>query len=369
MKKIMSLLLALCMLLAAASALADSAAGTWYITMAEVTMGTFELSEDGTAAVNIFSQEPMTGTWSEEDTAVTITIDGQPQVFTNDGTSLTSEGFGIPVTREEGKISVDLISKMMNGEEYDLPEGMTELELATIAMNFVAEYTKMMEGASGTGESAGGETAQAAKPAVTVLNETFIVKGRYNGFEGAYVARVRNDTEAPLFITGGHMDVLDASGNVVAEDKYLDLCGSKYLEPGEVSFVSMSADLDADGEYSCNVKLEAKAKSYGSTDRSLKVENVTLAEPANAYEGKTMRATLVNDTDQPLAGFTVVFILEDADGKLLQLSTETLYRHELGANSTLTMVSSISSYVQEYCDAHEIVPSVLEAYAFVENDD
>ena len=39
MKKLAALLLALCMMIAAIPALADGEAGTWYMTLADVTLG------------------------------------------------------------------------------------------------------------------------------------------------------------------------------------------------------------------------------------------------------------------------------------------------------------------------------------------
>ena len=57
MKKITALLLALCMLLAAAPVLGEeSPAGNWYMSLADVTLGYILLNEDGTAIVNVASE-------------------------------------------------------------------------------------------------------------------------------------------------------------------------------------------------------------------------------------------------------------------------------------------------------------------------
>lgn len=61
------------------------------------------------------------GTWTESDGVTTITIDGTPLDFAYDGTTLVNDMFPLPLSREEGKLTMDLISKMMSGEEYTLP--------------------------------------------------------------------------------------------------------------------------------------------------------------------------------------------------------------------------------------------------------
>ena len=97
MKKLISLLLVLCMACMLIPAMAeDSAAGTWYLTEAiddgvsvnpsAIGMSwTITLSDDGTAAsVSITSdeKEEYTGTWTQDGATVTVTIDGSDAPFT-----------------------------------------------------------------------------------------------------------------------------------------------------------------------------------------------------------------------------------------------------------------------------------------------
>ena len=161
MKKLTALLLALCMMIAAVSALAESAVGSWYMTLADVTMGSIVLNEDGTAVFNMIGSEEMTGTWTEEENAVTVTIQNDPLTFAYDGTTLSSEQFPLPLAREEGKLAMDLLTKVMNNEEHELPEGMTEEDLTTMVMNFLGEFTNLM----GSMEAPAEEAAPAAETA------------------------------------------------------------------------------------------------------------------------------------------------------------------------------------------------------------
>lgn len=376
MKKLTALLLALCMLLAIVPALGEEGpAGNWYMTLADVTLGYIFLNEDGTAAMNVASSEEIQGTWTADGNTVTITAQGQPVDFVYDGASLQSDMFPINLTREEGRLSMDILSKMMSGEEYELPEGMTELDLTTIAMNFMAEYTKIMEAASSQGgeETGATDTAepapQAEAPIVTIDKSTFRVNESYSGFRGTYIARIRNDNEVPLFLTGGSMQVFDGEGNQVAEATYLSRTGSKYLEPGETSFVSMYVDLENDGDYSYQANIETKTESYRSTDYAVKVTDPAFVKVEGDYNSDLMKATVTNEAEAPVAGIQMVLVLVDADGNLLDIDTQDLYRNELGAGSSITMVSSVEDRTKKFYEAQGLTPTAVEAYAWVENDD
>ena len=377
MKKLTAMLLALCMLLAVVPALAESesAAGNWYMSLADVTLGYILLNEDGTAVVNVASQEDIPNTWTQDGATVTITAENQPIDFAFDGASLSSPEFPLALTREQGKLPMDVISAMMAGKEYTLPEGVTEADMTTIAMNFMAEYTKLMAQAS-TGEDTGDTGASVAEqpagteaPIVTIEKSTFLVTESYSGYRGRYIARIKNENDVPLFLEGGSLQVFDKDGNQVGEATYLYDTGSKYLEPGETSFVNMTADLESDGEYTYKANIETRTQSYRSTDVALKVADPVYVKAEDQYGSDLIKATVYNETDASMAGIEMVLVLVDADGNLLDIHTENLYRNELGAHSSFTVVTTVDSKVTEYCQANGLEPATVEAYAWVENED
>lgn len=376
MRKITALLLALCMLLAVVPVLSEEGpVGNWYMTLADVTVGYIMLNEDGTAIVNFSYEEDADGNWTIDGDTVTITAQDQPVEFTYDGSSLTSELFPLPLVRENGKIALNVMSKMINGEEYELPEGITELEASTIAMNFMAESMKLMGEES---DSTDGETdivntpepaAQAERVIVTIEKGTFKVTESYNGFRGSYIARIKNENDVPLFLTGGSLQVFDEEGNQIAESSYLARTGSKYLEPGETSFVYMYVDLESDGEYSYQANIETKTESYRSTDYAVKVTDTAFVKVEGEYNSDLMRATVINESENPVAGIQTVLVLVDADGNLLDIDTQDLYRNELGANSSITLVSTVDDRTKKFYEAKGFTPATVEAYAWVEKDD
>ena len=373
MKKFTALLLALCMLLAVVPVLGEEGpAGNWYMTLADVTLGYILLNEDGTAVMNVASQDEISGTWTADGDTVTITAQGQPVDFAYDGSSLKSDLFPLSLGREEGRLPMDILTKMMSGEEYELPEGLTELDVTTMALNFMAEYTKIMEESSDQGgelPTAAPAAAQGENPVVTIENGTFKVNESYSGFRGTYIARIKNENDVPLFLTGGSMQVFDADGNQAAEASYLSRTGSKYLEPGETSFVSFYVDLEKDGDYTYQANIETKTESYRSTDVAVKVTDPVFVKVEGEYNSDLMKATVTNEGDTPMAGIQMVLVLVDADGNLLDLDTQDLYRNELGAGSSITLVSTVDDRVKKFYEANGFEPVAVEAYAWVENND
>ena len=60
---------------------------------------------------------------------------------------------------------------------------------------------------------------------------------------------------------------------------------------------------------------------------------------------------------------------EDAEGKVIWLREEALYNYELGPNSTIKLTGSIDSDALKYFEANGIVPTTVEAYAYVDIND
>ena len=223
MKKLTAILLALCLLLAAVPALGEDFSGTWYMVLAEVTAGQFDLNADGTATAQMPGQEEtFTGTWTADDASVTITIDGDSLTFAWDGEKLFSDKLPVPVVREAGRVPMDLIQKYMGGEEYELPEGMDEAELLSIMVNFAAE-TQALSGSVGSDETPAEPAAEpasepaaepAAEPAgeakLDVVGEKFFVAESYNGFRAYYTVKLQNNTSAPVYLKGCNLIVTDA---------------------------------------------------------------------------------------------------------------------------------------------------------------
>jgi hypothetical protein len=368
MKKRIALLLALCLLLAAASALGEDFSGEWHMVIGNVNVGDFILNADGTASGAI-TGEAFEGTWTSDDTTVTITFDGSAEEFTYDAETgfLNAKTLGMPLSREKAQVSIDVLTAYFNGEEFEMPEGLDEADIIAASGDFLAFYATMMDSSEAQEPEKPEKPAEADAPELTYLAESFKVVESYSGFRGIYIAKVRNDTDQPLFITDGALTLTDASGNVAGEASYFYTVGSRYLEPGEISFFSMQADLAENTEVTWEKNVTVKTEAYYNTDRIMTLTDPTYTADETSIYNHSMSATVVNDTGEPMPGITVVFVLEDEDGNPLDVSTQTLYRHILGADSTITLVTSVDSKLIEYLQANGITPASVEAVAWAEN--
>ncbi len=160
MKRIIAVLLVICMGLAAAAGLAESAdecAGTWYLVYANVTIGELGMNPDGSYRMVLNSQaSEITGSWSRENDTVTMIPEGnEPTYYTYTGTNLTPYGFDISfvIRREPGRITDVQLNDYV--ESQTLPEGITEEEMAEIIQG-IYEAANMGDNADGVfGEFAG----------------------------------------------------------------------------------------------------------------------------------------------------------------------------------------------------------------------
>ncbi len=357
MKKWTAVLLALCLLLAAIPALGEGedVSGDWYANIGDVIAGTLTLNANGTAALEVLDPTgaPMNvdGEWTFADGVVTMTVEGSSTEFALKEGSLNADWFPLPFTRTKGKLTRLQAVTLLKGGETELPEGLTQEEAEACAKDYEAQMKAM----------------EPAEPELSVLGESFRVVESYSGYRGVYIARVQNNTGAPLYITGGALTLKDAEGNAVGEAAYLSQCGSKYLEPGEISFVSIEADVNEGATVTDYEKtIKAEEKGY-MTDVTLPVSATEYAP--GLYDNYYMKATVTNDTGEARANVQAVLVALDEEGNLLCLDTVSLFYNELGAGSTITLVASVDSRTMKYFEANGIKPAKVEAYAYYQNND
>ena len=362
MKKLFAILLALGLLLSALPALAEDFSGMWYLNLADVDLGFFQLNEDGTMTGDVIGTGAIEGTWSSTDASVTLVVDDDPLVLAWDGAMLYSAELLIPVIREQGRMPSSIITAIANDETPELPEGMTEEEAQTIYDTFQAEFKRLQEVALEARQQA--RLAESAEYKVDILAENFYVMEEYSSLRGYWLAKVINMNSVPVYLRDGALKVLDAEGNQVGEATYLSTTGSRYLEPGEISFVSMRADIEGDGaDLTYDASIETTIRSY-VTDAALPLADAGF-EPFDPDSTSYMRTTVTNDTDKPVS-VNAVFALEDAEGTPWLISDEKVYNHELTPGSSLILKSSVYTSFAEFIQEKGIEITTIETYAWYE---
>jgi len=393
MKKLLALMLALCMALAAIPALAETDfTGTWYLITIGQTAGIFELNADGTCAATLYAnteEQKMEGTWSADGDVVTITAQEQALPMTFDGTDLIlgeaaltafggssiPEGMDISMfsslikfSREPGKITTAELNAYNN--DGTIPEGKTKEDMDAAVAEMQVMIMSLLSGMGvDLSGAAGQDTPEAALP-LTVVEENFYVRKSWgDNLEGCYIAKVANENDAPLSISDALLILKDADGNEVGRTEYLGRSGSRYLEPGEASFVSIRADV-AEGSTVATYEASfgTSANSYGK-DTQIEASNAELRVKEGYWTTYYVAATITNASDAPLSQASVVIALKDSEGKLLDLATSGLYQNELAAGSTITLIDSIDSSTVDYCTENGIQLGGVEAFGWVESNE
>ena len=393
MKKFLALTLVLCMALAAIPALAETDfTGTWYLVTMGQTAGTFELNADGTCAATLYAnteEQKMEGTWSADGDVVTITVQEQALPMTFDGTDLIlgeaaltafggssiPEGMDISMfsslikfSREPGKITMAELNAYNN--DGTIPEGKTKEDMDAAVAEMQVMIMSLLSGMGvDLSGAAGQDTPEAALP-LTVVEENFYVRKSWgDNLEGCYIAKVANENDAPLSISDALLILKDADGNEVGRTEYLGTSGSRYLEPGEASFVSIRADV-AEGSTVATYEASfgTSANSYGK-DTQIEASNAELRVKEGYWTTYYVAAIITNVSDAPLSQASVVIALKDSEGKLLDLATSGLYQNELAAGSTITLIDSIDSSTVDYCTENGIQLGTVEALGWVESNE
>ena len=390
MKKILSLLLALCMLPAAIPAAAEEdVSGTWYIIMMNLTVGTMELNADGTCSLSVSNAgEEMSaeGTWTQEgeklsvhvnDNTLPLTFGGDQLLFDAEGIAalVGSSSLGAPgmdlsvlsgliqISREPGFITAAEFSAYQ--ENGTLPEGKTEEEMQTFQAEMMSAVMLLMGSMNADG-SGSGAADEAPAPDLTILEDNFYVRDSYDGQEGIYIAKVQNNNDVPAYLSGGTMTLRDAEGNEVGMADYLRSTGSCYLEPGEITFLSITADVNEGASVdSYDVDLQSSSISYQAPDTALEVSAAELRVEEEYDTSYYAAATVTNTTENTLAHIYAIIAVRDEEGKLLDLANAGLYQNELPAGSTVILVESLDSRAGDYCTKNGLTPSQVEAYAWI----
>ena len=185
--------------------------------------------------------------------------------------------------------------------------------------------------------------------------------------EGVYLAKVQNDNADPIYISEVSLILQDKDGNEVGKGEFLSNSGSRYLEPGEATFLCITADVNDGAEVADHAtNLTCSPITYQTADLSMEVSDAQLRVEEGYSTNYYTAATVTNTTDAPLSRLNVVSAVRSADGKLLDLTTSGLYQNELAAGSTITLVDSLDSRAVTYCTENNLTPDQVEAFAWVE---
>lgn len=215
---------------------------------------------------------------------------------------------------------------------------------------------------------AGMMNAAAAEGALAVVRETFLVLPDEDSFEGNVYAEVRNTGDAALQFTGGVFELFGRDGNSIASQAlhYFD-CNPEVLLPGEAGFLYSKIRVD-------NARDEGFIADYSLTlNAADRVTTAVERYPATAffqtglgeYDALAYAAAIVeNKGEETLRDFFAAFALEDAEGRLLYVTSGTWASSGVVGHSSMEIRLKVDEAVLADWDKRGVVPASAEAIVF-----
>ena len=387
MRKILSLMLVLCLALAAFPAAAEDLAGEWNLLILGLQAGTGTLNADGTLhmVMDIEESSESDGTWVLEGDTLTLTFDGQSQVLTRVEDQFVNDAMYMTLSREPAKITYNMFADYTtNGT---LPENVTVEEMTaalqsimTIMMASGSEPSDpVVDGSASVADEAAPAAVESApgeediNSSLIVTEKSFVARENYSGDPDYYLFLVvHNNSESPLYINKATASLQDAEDNEIGSAKYLYGSASRYLEPQETSVVSLRFEMNgsaAPDRYSYTVESKVP-ESWNKPDHEIPVRTAELAsdlKEAGSYENVLQaKIELVNPDETPVSDPRTAVVLRSKDGKILELYTYSLYNLAIGADSSIFLTLPFGSPVQDYCIKNGLTPAGVEVYAWYE---
>ena len=207
---------------------------------------------------------------------------------------------------------------------------------------------------------------------ISVEQEDFYALNNYSDY--AYVfAKVANVGNKVIKINAGILEVFDEEGeNLTSSDTLYKY--AENLEPDEYTYVYMSAKLeDGQLEQVDDYLLTITGKSETNTiTKRLPVMNLDFQRNVQVNRYSTYDYayfTVVNDTDETIWDINFVYALLDDNDNILYVNNDSIGSSKgLAPGSSIEIRESINSRFMTYYDEHDLVPSKVDAIAYINID-
>lgn len=201
---------------------------------------------------------------------------------------------------------------------------------------------------------------------LTVAQASFQVTPYSSYHQGTVYARLVNSGTAPVEFDSGTLELLDASGNVIASEEVYG-CFPEVLAPGETGYLfkGISVEAAVEPSYIAGYKLQVKGREEISRDVTRLPSSGKYEEVAEAYwTSSYLTAAVENQTDEPLYDAGVVFALKDAAGDLLYVTQGAMYGVGIMPNTSVNFRTNLYSDTLDYFKANGIVPAAVDTVAY-----
>lgn len=213
-----------------------------------------------------------------------------------------------------------------------------------------------------------GVTSAFAAGKINVEKENCIALNNYRDYAYGY-AKVKNVGNKMIKINAGILEVFDAEGDVITSTDSLRKY-AEYLEPDEYTYVYLYAQLEeGQMEQIDDYLLTITGKSdAGYVTKRLTVKDFDFQRDVKSGYSTYDYAyfTVVNNTNEVVWGVDIVYALLDGDDNILYVGSGGLDSNEgLAPGSSILFKERIDSDFMSYYDAHNLIPSKVDAIAYV----
>ncbi len=210
-------------------------------------------------------------------------------------------------------------------------------------------------------------TSALAAGKLQVMQENFHVVASYTTYCYAY-ARVENVGDKPIRVNAGLLEVYDAEGESLTSTDWMNEY-PQYLDAGEYGYVKLSDDLDKDKSASDVDDYLLTVTGKAEKDYLTKRLPCTTEFRPNVKEGyfeyNYMYITVKNDTENTMYDINVIGVLLDDADNILYMESDSLYNVGIDAGSSVTIRISVSDSFMETYEKEGLVPTKVDAIAYV----
>ena len=187
--------------------------------------------------------------------------------------------------------------------------------------------------------------------------------------DGYFFARVANTGDAAGYFDSGVLEILDADGNAFITKNWIGSSPSGiYLEPGESTFVRYSIwEKSLLETRPSGFNYAPTVGKYGTKYSQIPCAAEFYFNPDDKYDNSVF-ITFTNNTDGLMHGFEIVSALYDANDNLIYVRNSAPDAIAIHPGSSVTISHYIDSSLCEYLINHNMVPTRVEAYVYLEND-
>ena len=214
-----------------------------------------------------------------------------------------------------------------------------------------------------------------AEGELTIVQESYYeIHNEYRS--NAYIAaEVKNTGDEAVAFGEGKFELLDAAGEILLANDWVSMSPS-VLNPGDVGYVNASISLDDlpdERPVDKHVLTIAREPNYGLNKGESYVGRVVYHMAKNPrYEKPDIKnwvnakvlADIENTEAATLYDFGVLFVVKDAEGKLLYFKEELVFDVGVKPGSTIEIRNNIDLDTSKHFEEKGIEPAIVEVIAY-----